>query len=148
MRIVNTYSKIRWDNPAEWDKNVVNEVMETVSEDVANDILKQRQRIRGDWSIAFPAFTRKQRDIIRKVLGPDVIFMVLNLTNDCIKKRLAARHGSDGEVAERLNKNLLEFYKFFETAGEDEDNAFNIMIEEDMTVDNVTDKIMDIIKSV
>ena len=38
--------------------------------------------------------------------------------------------------------------KFFETAGEDEDNAFNIMIEEDMTVDNVTDKIMDIIKSV
>ena len=74
--------------------------------------------------------------------------MVLNLTNDCIKKRLAARHGSDGEVAERLNKTLLEFYKFFETAGEDEDNAFNIMIEEDMTVDNVTDKIMDIIKSV
>ena len=146
MRIVNTYSKIRWDNPAEWDKNVVNEVMETVSEDVANDILKQRQRIRGDWSIAFPAFTRKQRDIIRKVLGPNVIFMVLNLTKDCTKKRLASRHG-DSDVADKFTTRLLEFTKFYEKAGEDEENTFNIIIEEDMNADNVIDKVMDIIRT-
>ena len=42
--------KIKWDNPAEWDMNVVNEWMDTASEHMANDILKQRKRIGGDWS--------------------------------------------------------------------------------------------------
>ena len=125
---------------------MVNEVMETVSEDIANDILKQRQRIGGDWSIAFAVFSRKQRDIIRKILGPDVIFMVLNLTKDCTKKRLASRHG-DGDIADKFTNRLLAIHKLYEKAGEDEENAFNIMIEEDMNVDNVIDKVMEIIKT-
>ena len=126
--------------------DVVNEFMETASEDMANDVLKQRKRIGGDWSIAFAVFSRKQRDIIRKILGPDVIFMVLNLTKDCTKKRLASRHG-DSDVADKFTTRLLEFTKFYEKAGEDEENAFNIMIEEDMNVDNVIDKVMEIIKT-
>ena len=138
--------KIKWDNPAEWDMNVVNEWMETASEDMANDVLKQSKRIGGDWSIAFAVFSRKQRDIIRKILGPDVIFMVLNLTKDCTKKRLASRHG-DSDVADKFTTRLLEFTKFYEKAGEDEENTFNIIIEEDMNADNVIDKVMDIIKT-
>ena len=126
--------------------DVVNEFMETASEDMANDVLKQRKRIGGDWSIAFAVFSRKQRDIIRKILGPDVIFVVLNLTNDCTIKRLAGRHG-DGDNAEKFTNMLLEFHKFYEKAGEDEDNAFNIMIEEDMNTDNVIDKVMAIIST-
>ena len=137
--------KIKWDNPAEWNMNVVNEWMDTTSEDMANDILKQRKRIGGDWSIAFAVFSRKQRDIIRKILGPDVIFIVLNLTKDCTKKRLAGRHG-DGDLADKMTNTLLEMHKFYEKAGEHEWKAFNIMIEEDMNTDNVIDKVMDIIK--
>ena len=137
---------IKWDKPDEWDKEEVNKVMEIVSEDMANDILKQRQRIGGDWSIAFAVFSRKQRDIIRKILGPDVIFVVLNLTKDCTKKRLAARHG-DGDAGDKITNILLEMHKFYEKAGEDEENAFNIMIEEDMNSDDVIDKVMDIIKT-
>ena len=49
-----------------------------MSEDIANDVLKQRQRIGGDWSIAFAIFSRKQRDIIRKILGPDLHGFELN----------------------------------------------------------------------
>ena len=137
---------IKWDKPAEWDKNEVNHVMEIVSEDMANDILKQRQRIGGDWSIAFAVFSRKQRHIIRKILGPDVIFVVLNLTKDCTKKRLAGRHG-DGDLADKITNTLLEMHKFYEKAGEHEFKSFNIMIEEDMNADNVIDKVMDIIKT-
>ena len=137
---------IKWDKPDEWDKEEVNKVMEIVSEDMANDILKQRQRIGGDWSIAFAVFSRKQRDIIRKILGPDVIFVVLNLTKDCTKKRLAGRHG-DGDAGDKITNILLEMHKFYEKAGEDEENAFNIMIEEDMNSDDVNDKVMDIIKT-
>ena len=138
--------KIKWDNPSEWDMNVVNEWMDTTSEDMAIDIFKQRKRIGGDWSIAFAVFSRKQRDIIRKILGPDVIFIVLNLTKDCTKKRLASRHG-DGDVADKITNTLLEFHKLYEKAGEDEENAFNIMIEEDMNSDDVINKVMDIIKT-
>ena len=126
--------------------DVVNEFMETASEDMANDVLKQRKRIGGDWSIAFAVFSRKQRDIIRNILGPDVIFMVLNLTKDCTKKRLASRHG-DSDVADKFTTRLLEFTKFYEKAGEDEENTFNILIEEDMNADNVIDKVMDIIST-
>ena len=121
-------------------------MMEAVSEDIANDVLKQRQRIGGDWSIAFAVFSRKQRHIIRKILGPDVIFIVLNLTKDCTKKRLAGRHG-DGDAGDKITNILLEMHKFYEKAGEDEENAFNIMIEEDMNSDDVIDKVMDIIKT-
>ena len=137
---------IKWDKPDEWDKEEVNKVMEIVSEDMANDILKQRQRIGGDWSIAFAVFSRKQRHIIRKILGPDVIFIVLNLTVDCTKKRLTSRHG-DSDIADEFTTRLLEFCKFYEKAGEDEANAFNIIIEENMNTDNVVEKVMDIIKS-
>ena len=126
--------------------DVVNEIANEMANDIANDILKQRQRIGGDWSIAFAVFSRKQRDIIRKIIGPDVIFMVLNLTKDCIKKRLAARHG-DGDVADKITNTLLELHKFYEKAGEDEENAFNIMIDDDMNADNVIDKVMDIIQT-
>ena len=114
-------------------------------EGIASDVLKQRKRIGGDWSIAFAVFSRKQRDIIRKILGPDVIFVVLNLTKDCTKKRLAGRHG-DGDLADKMTNTLLEMHKFYEKAGEHEWKAFNIMIEEDMNSDNVIDKVMDIIK--
>ena len=120
--------------------------MEAISEDIANDILKQKQRIGGDWSVAFAVFSRKQRHIIRKILGPDVIFIVLNLTKDCTKKRLAGRHG-DGDTADKITNILLEMHKFYEKAGEDEANAFNIIIEENMNTDNVVEKVMDIIKS-
>ena len=120
--------------------------MEAMCEDIASDVLKQRQRIGGDWSIAFAVFSRKQRDIIRKILGPDVIFIVLNLTKDCTKKRLAGRHG-DGDLADKITNTLLEMHKFYEKAGEHEFKSFNIMIEEDMNADNVIDKVMDIIKT-
>ena len=120
--------------------DVVNEVAVVVAEDIANDILKQRQRIGDDWSIAFGISSRKQRDIIRKILGPDVIFMVLNITKDCTKKRLVARHGMTPNT-------LIEMHKIYEKAGEDEENAFNIMIEDNMNADNVIDKVMDIIKT-
>ena len=50
---------------------------------------------------------RETRDIRRKLLGAEnVTFLVMNLTKDCQKKRLAHRHGedSDGSFAEMLSK--------------------------------------------
>ena len=42
----------------------------------------------GDWTVAFAIFSRAQRDIIRKALGNEVIFLILHLSDECNKKRL------------------------------------------------------------
>ena len=136
---------IKWDKPAEWDKIEVNHVMEIVSEDMANDILKQRQRIGGDWSVAFACFSRHQREIIRKILGPDVIFIVMSLTRETTMKRLQGRFGED-ENGEQFTNQCLAIYKKYEEAGDDEMNSYNLMIDENMSIDDVDVKVMDIIR--
>ena len=56
---------------------------------------------------------RESRDICRKLLGgpENVTFLVMNLTKDCQKKRLAHRHGdeSDGSFAETLSKGQITY---------------------------------------
>ena len=37
--------------------------------------------------------SRAQRDLIRNILGPDLVFVVLNMTKECQEKRLHERHG-------------------------------------------------------
>ena len=53
----------------------------------AKDIAKQRKRLGGDWAIALACFSRSQREMLRKALGPDLVFIVLNMTNECQRKR-------------------------------------------------------------
>ena len=106
-------------------------------------MVKQRKRLGGNWAIAQAVFTKAQRDILRQHIGSDLIFIVLNLTRECQKKRLAARHGDD--IHEDLVQMLEKFYDLFEKAGEDEPNTYNLTITEDMTVDDVMNKIFDII---
>ena len=74
------------------------------------------------------------------------LFIVLNLTEDCTKKRLSSRHG-EGEGRDRFTKMCLALHKVYEKAGEDEENAYNIMIEEDMNADDVVDKVINIINT-
>ena len=82
----------------------VSEVLESASIGLANDVLMQRKRIGGDWSVAFTVFSRKHRDAIRKILGSDVIFIVMNLTEDYTKKRILSRHGAAEPWAEGIFK--------------------------------------------
>ena len=125
----------------------VSEVLESASIGIANDVLMQRKRIGGNWSVAFTVFSRKHRDAIQKILGSDVIFLVMNLTENYTKKRILSRHGEAEPWAEGISKMALAFHKIHEKAEEDEENAYDIMIEENMTPDDVVDKVMDIIST-
>ena len=91
---------------------------------------------------AFAVFSRKQRDIIRNVLGNDVIFFILHLTPETNHKRLVGRHGNDS--AEEFNKVFDSMKKLYESAGKDEKNAFDVHITEEMTPDDVAQKVLDI----
>jgi hypothetical protein len=56
--------------------------------EMALDIGKQHKRLGGKWAIAQAVFNRSQRDQIKKDLGPDLNFIVLNLTRECQLKRV------------------------------------------------------------
>ena len=72
---------------------------------------------------------------------PDIVFIVLNMTEGCRRVRLKGRHNSDGELPDNLSKLFQEF----EPAGGGEENAHNVEVSEDMTREQVLDKVLEII---
>ena len=115
-------------------------------EAMGKDIARQRKRLGGDWAIAQAVFTRDQREVLRKVIGPDLVFIVLQMTKDCQKKRLLARH--EDPNAEEFVKVLNDIHDLYDSAGDDEENAYNIMITEDMSIDDVMEKVMEIVDKI
>ena len=90
---------------------------------------------------------RSNRDLCRDLLGhKNVIFIVMNLTKSCQKKRLEARHGGDGgnEWAGWLSK----MFDLFEPAGEDEEGAHNVTVTEDMSPDDVLKRVVEVISKI
>ena len=66
----------------------INEKILPMLHEMALDIGKQHKRLGGKWAIAQAVFNRAQRDQIKKDLGPDLNFVVLNLTRECQLKRV------------------------------------------------------------
>ena len=66
------------------------------------------------------------------------------MTEECQKKRLAARHGEKLEGMDFLFKLSDEF----EPLGEDEKNAFNITITDEMTKEDVLNKALEIVSKI
>ena len=81
---------------------------------------------------------------LRRKLCPDIVFVTLTMTEECQKKRLLERHGED---LDSMNF-LFKLFDEFEPAGEDEENAFDIAISEDMTKEDVLNKALDIIAKI
>ena len=111
---------------------------------MAKMIKQQRARLGGAWSIAQAIPTRHLRDVLRKMLGPDLVFVVLNLTKDCQEKRIINRHG---KASEELITMMTGFFDLYEPAGDDEENAVNIEITEEMTPDDVLEKVMQAVQA-
>ena len=112
-------------------------------DNMAKDISKQSKRLGGKMVVAQAIYSRKQRDSMRKILGPECVFIVLNMSSDCQKKRVMERHG-DGMNGDFLDL-ILKLASRYEPAGADEENAYNIDITEDMSRDDVIQKILEIV---
>lgn len=67
---------------------------------MCDDILSERKRIGGDWAIATIAMTREVRDHIRSVLGPDLVFVALNMDPEENRKRVKDRHHGEEDAVE------------------------------------------------
>merc|ERR1712223_1946475 len=127
----------------EFDADDMTEQFSIIVDASCEDTIRQRQRLGGDWTVAFAIFSRAQRDIVRKLLGNDVIFIILQLTPETHHKRLLGRgEEMDGDMAGIFDS----MTKMYEPAGKDEKNAFDVHITEEMTPDDVAQKVLDILE--
>ena len=126
--------------------NVNDEVMQLLQpmyDHMAADISKQNKRLGGKMAVAQAIYSRKQREAMGKIIGPECVFVVLNMSRECQKKRIIARHGED--MHENALAFLIKMAEMYEPAGEDEENAYNIEITEDMNREDVIKKILEIV---
>ena len=89
--------------------------------------------------------SRAIRDVIRKTI-PDVIFVILSLTQETQQKRVMERHG-EGEEAEGMITFLGNIFKLFEGPAEDEKNTLKVDITEEMTPEDVQKKVLEVLAS-
>ena len=66
------------------------------------------------------------------------------MTKDCQDKRLLGRHGSEDAGIEAANM-MRKVFNIHEPAGKHEENAYNIDITADMTVDDVMNEILNVL---
>ena len=67
---------------------------------MAEDIKKERKRVGGDWIVAFAMSRRSDRDIFREELGEDLLFVVIDISLELAKERLAGRGIGEESMAE------------------------------------------------
>jgi len=121
----------------DYDKELAKEFYGAMCE----DIKRERKRIGGDWAIAAVTLSRDLRDIIRYKLGPDLIFVILTMDLEDVKKRCVKRHSGDESTVELL----MAVNKQCEPGGEDEENAVNVVITNEMSEDDVLKKILELV---
>jgi len=110
---------------------------------MCKDIASERKRIGGDWAVAHACPSRHLRDVIKAELGPDLIFVVLNLSKEEQMDRLRKRHGEENEGVNELLGNMYDLY---EPATEDEENAINLVLTNEMTREEVAEKLLKMLK--
>ena len=111
---------------------------------MAKDIIAQRKRLGGNMAIAQAVNSAKQREFLRKMVGPDLVFIVLSMSKECQKGRVMARHGEN--FPEEFMQLLIKAADLYEPAGAEEENAFNVVITETDSREDVLEKIVQLLK--
>ena len=101
------------------------------------DILKERKRVGGNWIVAYAAAKRADRDVIRKVCGKDLIFVVLDISLDLVIERLKGRGQGEAELAKA--------HSFYEPVEKDEPNTIPFEMKRGATREENANAIFDLI---
>ena len=104
---------------------------------MSKDILKERKRVGENWIVAFAVTKRADRDVIRKVLGDDLIFVVLDISLDLVVERLKGR--GQGEEA------IATAHKHYEPAQKDEPNTLSFEIKRGVSREQNAQEVFDLI---
>ena len=55
-------------------------------------ISRERARIGGDWAVAGAIPLKEHRDLVRKLLGPQLVIVILTMPQTQLRRRLQKRH--------------------------------------------------------
>jgi len=111
---------------------------------MAKDILRQKKRLGGNFAISYEVISRESRDLLRAKLGSELVFIVLNLTKECQNKKIKDKvPGEEKFMVDNLNK----IYDAHQPAEDDEQNAYNITIDETKTPAEVMQSVLDVISN-
>ena len=108
---------------------------------MCRDILTEKSKIGGNWVIADAIPTRKMRDLVKQECN--ATFIVLNMSEELQRKRVTDRH-SDGNETQMIDW-LTSLFRYYEPVQEDEKDAFELFITPEMGIENVVDKVGDLI---
>merc|ERR1711997_733173 len=79
---------------------------------MCDDIIRERNKLGGDWVINQAVYTRAARDVVRKKLGPNLKFVALDMDPELQSKRLAKRmtsgFGEAGALSGEVTEEALE----------------------------------------
>jgi len=105
---------------------------------LGKDIYKERKRIGGDWAVAGVAVNREMRDLMRVTLGEDLLFVMLTMEEESIKKRLLNRHKQQEMIVNRL----MKVNKMIEDVAEEEPQVVKVNVTEQMSHQDVAQEIL------
>ena len=100
---------------------------------LCDNIITERVRVGGDWVVAQAVPSRKLRELVRSILGPDLVFVVLDLEKGLQEERLKPRLGS-------FDKKYFDMK--YEAAQDDEENTIDLKITREMELGKVVDIII------
>jgi len=138
------YEKEHGCKPTELDAFFLKDLLQPKHTHLAKHIDGQRKKIGGDFVLSHVIPTRNLRENIRNVL-PDCIFILLSISKETQQKRVAARHGNESDGVTKL---LFAMHDRFEPPGEDEENAYKIDINENMTPKEVMEKVVNLLAQI
>ena len=110
---------------------------------LAEDIVKHKQRLGGNFAVAQAVPKREMRDFMKEVFGPQGIFVTIRLSKETNAKRIEARHGGgDPEMIKNMTEWLNKMYDLYEDAQPGEENCVTVEVDPDDSREDVMKKIL------
>ena len=128
----------KWRKGEEYDEEGMKELYSAM----CKNIKRERKRIGGNWVIAQAVPMRWLRDHIKKELGPDLTFVVLNMEKEEQMKRILSRHGGENNS---VTEWLITIFDKFQPLQPDEQNAIECLVTNDMSREDVVAKVLELV---
>ena len=125
-----------------WDGHMITKCVERRGKSyqvLAKHILQERQRLGGNFVVAMGIETRYFRDIIRKIVGPKMVYVMLNISKELQYKRVFKRERNP--KLPRF-KHMVRVLRFFEGVQEAEYRSISINVDENKTIEIIVEEIL------
>ena len=106
---------------------------------MCEDIQAERARLGGDWAVAFAIPDLASRELVRRLLGPELVFVVLELSQELQAERVEGRDGEDRAGM------LEDIFQVYQPAGPTEDAAIPFKQTTNATVQENVESVLGLI---